>query len=292
MSFVERKLRLTFQLGTGSFGESGETTVVVSDLRISTTITKSGLATMPSAEVRVYGLTLSVMNQLSSLDVNLTGQVRKNTLQIEAGDDSGNFALIFVGTIMSAFVDMSGAPDSPFFIIATTLGFEAGKSIPPTSFKGSVQVATVLEGLATLMQLSFENNGVTTVVSNPYLAGTARDQVLKVIDAAHIEWNGGDNGVLAIWPKRGSRGGSVPLISADSGMVGYPVFQSIGPIVKCVFNPAISIGGKVQIQSILTPCNGIFCVWTMQHDLETQTPGGQWFTTMQTTNLSVYEVNQ
>jgi hypothetical protein len=278
MSFITRKLKLTFTLGTGSFGESGSATVVVSDLRISATIVKAGLNSMPQAQLAIYGLTLSVMNQLSTLGAyQIIAYQRNNTVKVEAGDDNGNLTLVFTGTIFAAYADLSQPTEAPFIVYAMTGLLDQTKPVPPTSYKGSVSVATVINTLATLMGVSFENNGVTTQISNPYLAGTARQQVIRCVEAANIEWNGADNGVLAIWPKGGTRGGVVTTVSAQAGLVGYPGYSDYGPLVTVIFTPGIAFGGQLKLTSSITPASGTWWVAAVTHRLESQTPGGAWF---------------
>jgi hypothetical protein len=52
------------------------------------------------------------------------------------------------------------------------------------------------------------------------------------------------NGTLAIWPKFGSRGGQIPLIAPPpkGGMIGYPVFNELGVMLRTLYNPTIGLG--------------------------------------------------
>ena len=70
MAFVQRSLQFKFQLGTGSFGDSGgASTKIVSNVRASVRIEKKGAPGMNSASMRISGLTASTMNQLSRIGV-------------------------------------------------------------------------------------------------------------------------------------------------------------------------------------------------------------------------------
>ena len=45
---------------------------------------------------------------------------------------------------------------------------------------------------------------------------------------------------MAIAPKSGARGSLVPVISAATGMVGYPVYSGPGTVnVKALYNPTV-----------------------------------------------------
>jgi len=193
-------------------------------------------------------------------------------------EEDSQLATVFSGTILAAFADLSSAPDGAFTVYAVTGLIDQLKPIAPTSYAGTVSVSTILSSLAAKMNIGFQNNGVTAVLSNPYLPGTARQQVVRVVNAAGIEWNGMDSGTLAIWPKGGTRDSNVTLISADTGMVGYPTYSGLGPLVTLLHNPGIAFGSRVKVESIITPACGLWWVSQVTHRLESQMPNGAWFT--------------
>jgi len=86
MAFVQRSLQFKFQLGTGSFGDSGgASTKIVSNVRASVRIEKKGAPGMNSASMRISGLTASTMNQLSRIGV-MPNAPRNNIVTVMAGD--------------------------------------------------------------------------------------------------------------------------------------------------------------------------------------------------------------
>lgn len=280
MSYVKRKLDITFSLGEGNFGESGANTVKMSNLRVSSRIIKAGGPSMGTAQLQIYGMSLDKMNQLSTLGQRPT-TVRRNTIMVEAGDEGGVMASVFNGNITNAWFDGAAAPEVPFQVLAHVGGFEAVSPAKPTSYKGSVSVANILSGLANQMGKSFENNGVDVKLSNPYFAGSARDQALAIVKAAGIQWNGLDDNKLAIWPSGKSRGGAVPLISKDTGMELYPTFTSQGIMVRSLFNPNVGFGGKIKVQSVIEPANGEWVVYSLGYDLDAEFPQGKWHMTIE-----------
>jgi hypothetical protein len=135
-----------------------------------------------------------------------------------------------------------------------------------------------MQSLATQMGLSFENSGVDVKLSFPYFYGSARNQAFFVAYHAGINWII-DNRTLAIWPAGGARGGQVPEVSPATGMVGYPAFVDQGIQVTTLFNPSIGYGSKVHVKSSILPPTGNWAVYSLDHDLEANMPGGKWFTT-------------
>ena len=66
-------------------------------------------------------------------------------------------------------------------------------------------------------------------------------------------------------------------------MVAYPELFSAQLIVKSLFNPQIIPGGKITVQSEITPANGTWIINTLTYELESTTPHGKWFETMECT---------
>lgn len=275
---VQRQLQFTFVKATGTFASSGTDTISVAGVRASAKITNAGGASMPGAQVEIYGLGLSLMNDLSTLGL-IINQVQRNVVMVKAGDQVNGFATVFAGEIQNGWIDFNAQPQVAFRIIAYTGGSLAVIAAQPNSFQGSVDVATILSGLAVQMGWRFENNGVQARIASQYLYGSARDQAIKVVRIAGIESNGGEGQVLSIWPRGGSRKGPAarPLVSPSSGMVGYPTFTQNGLDFKTVFNPSIQFGIEVEVQSSLKAASQVVKVIGLDHDLQSQVPGGQWF---------------
>lgn len=284
--FSHKLLDITFKLGTGAFGEAGFNTVKLTGHRVSASVTKLGQAGMNAAQLRIWGMTLSDMNKLSSLGIKQAQDGRKNEVMIEAGDASSNVrSTVFIGEIKSAWVDPQGQPDVPFLVDAFTGVAAALKPVPPTSYRGAIDVATAMQAIAGQMDFKFENHGVSATVVDPYLPSTAREQAKRLAEQAHIEVTFDDK-TLAIWPKGAARGNVIPIISAKTGMVGYPTYTSVGVVVTTIYNPQIIPGGSVKVESQLKMAYAQFVVRSLSHALDSEVPSGQWFTRLQLDNLS------
>ena len=282
MAFTKKKISVTFTLDSGSFAGSTANTVTLDGYRVSAHITEAGWPSQDECQLRIYGMGLSLMNQLSLMGKTPVF-IGRNTVSVAAGDDVNGMGLVYIGTVTAAHTDLSGAPDAIFHVVAHAGAYQAVQAIPPSSFKGSADAAVILSGLAKHMGLNFENNGVSVMLANPYFYGSARSQVDACARAANIECIISKQ-TLAIWPKSGSRGGVIPLISPETGLVGYP-FPSGQSLLglRTLFNPAISFGAKIQVQSSITPACGTWTVCHIDHDLESETPNGAWFTTLTAT---------
>ncbi|EIF30972.1 hypothetical protein BCh11DRAFT_06484 [Burkholderia sp. Ch1-1] len=277
MTFSRKKIDLTITLGTGQFGDSGSNTVTLSGLRVHAGVQAFGGDAMPQAQLRVFGLPLDMVNQLTTIGPINSAIMFRNSVLIAAGDDDDGMQTVYSGNIWQAWGEFQGMPDTPLNI--TGLGGLAAalKPVDALSYVGPTDVAQIMQTLATTMGLAFENNGVSVQLSSPYLPGTALQQARACVRAADIYF-AIDRGTLAIWPKGAARGGDVPLISPETGLAGYPTFSSNGLGLTTLFNPQIKPGGVVQVESSLTVANGKWLVMQVQHALQSETPGGQWFT--------------
>lgn len=280
MTFVHRQIRVSFTLAQGTFAGTNSDKLTIGSnegsqgLRISTRIIKAGGPSMGTAEVKIYGMPLSIMKQLSTLGMKII-LIPRNTITVEAGDQGSNLTTVFIGNITNAWTDFAAAPDVVMNISAHVLSAAAVEKSDPISINGSSDVAGIMQTLATRMGLSFENSGVTAKLSNQYLYGSSRDMALRVVQAANIDWNGGDNGVLAIWPKNGSRNGAVPLISKETGMIGYPTFTPEGIMVRTQFNPSVGFGQQIKVKSDILS-ESTWAVFGLSHNLDANVIGGQW----------------
>lgn len=238
------------------------------------------------ADIAIYGMTRSQMNSATVL-ANEVNKIGKNTIKVQAGDSNG-MSLLYSGTITVAWADMKAMPECCFRINAFEGAHEAVMKSEPTSIQGSGDVAKIHEQIAQKMGFQAENAGVTTKLSNPYLPGSYRTQLQTLAEHAGINWVL-DRGTSVITPPGQPRKGSGAQISAETGMVGYPAFNQAGIDITTIFNPALKIFGKIQVQSDLTPANGEWTIYNLSHDLESITPRGHWFTEIQANRLGTQQ---
>lgn len=279
-TLIQRVLTITFTLGSGTFAESGTNTVTVSGLRAQATIARNGGLSPAHLSLRVYGMTLSVMNQLTQLGAPIAF-VSQNYVTVQAGDAVNGMTMVFTGQSLGTWVDAKGAPDVALVCEAIEGQYLAVAPANPTSYNGPVSVVTALQNIATQMGLTLEPNGVNVTLSSPYLSGTLKDQARQIADAANINIDlDFSTKTMSIWPKWGSRTTPTPpMLSPDTGRVGYPIHTQYGISVESIFNPNVQAGKSVQVQSILTPANGLWATYAVTHDLSSEMSDGPWFTT-------------
>lgn len=228
MAFAKRKISLQFMLGQGDFGEEGSDTVTLEGLRCSANIVRVGKVGS-QADITVYGMTLDLMNKLTVTKKIRAEQQRRNQIILSAGDEISGMAMCFGGTIQEAWVDARQPPDVSFYVSAISAQFKLLQPVPPISFKGSVDAALVLSGIAEQMGYSFRNNGVTAVLNSPYKPGSPKAQLESVCRDVDCEYDVDDlKRIVSVWPRNKTQVAPAVRIARDTGLRGYPSFTQAG----------------------------------------------------------------
>ena len=276
-TYAKRKIDVTINLGKGQFGDDKGEDVTLTGHKVSAQISYSGGHAQGEMHIKIYGLTLDMINQLTGTGPR-AGETRRNTVMVAAGDEGGAMSTIFIGYIYKAFGNFSNIPDATLEIVALSAYHHAVRAVNANSYAGPIDAAVVMAEFARVMGLGFEGNDVSVMLQNPYYHGTMLRQVKDCAKEAGIEFSI-ELGKLAIWGRGKPRDlGDPVLISPETGMVGYPDYGSAGLTVTTLFNPAIVLARKVEIKSNLAAACGLWNAYVVTHSLESETPNGQWFT--------------
>ena len=302
----------TFTTAAGAPAQGVYNTVTFPFLRSSARITNSGTVAGTTGHFRIWGLTLSQMYQLATLGISYN-ILPYNFLTVLAGDAVSGLTTLFTGTIRNAYGDFEAQPNTPFMLDCVT-GAAPGQDAAsvgdwlaptPASFSGTPTIVSMMTGFARQLNYGFTNGGVSTTqtASNPYYSGTVQQQVRKCAEQNGIEVSL-NNFQMIIYPKGGMINSiAAPIVSAKTGMIGYPLFMTQGVVVKTLFNPAIVRGGPIQIGSsvlqgtlaaiakqnvgnpayvppVLNGENSVWSVYKLDHALDSQLPDGQWMSTV------------
>lgn len=279
-SFTRKQLRVTLILaGTNQvFPGTNSNTLVVTGMRISATV-QAVARQATQADVRLYGMRPKDMDALTVAWFN---RVFLDHIVVVEANDGGGWNQVFSGTIIEAQPEYRSAPDVFFRIQARLKYFAQIEPVPATSFQGAAKVADIMEGLAKQMDLTLENNGVDVVLSDPYFYGTAFDQLQQVARAADVDYYFPGGSILAITPANEPRKNAPEVIlSPTSGLIGYPVLDRFGIVVTNLYNPAIDGGNPITVRGSLPWANGRWKPFSITHQLESFTPGGQWASQLQ-----------
>lgn len=263
-SFVQRKLKIDITLGEGSFDGKGNQKSF-EDFETVVSIEKPGLPDKAKAKVDISNLEYNTMQQLTMLAFKPL-KVKKNTIAIYAAAENGEYGLAFSGEIMSAYADFSQAPKAVMHLEAEAGGYAGLIAKGPVAAKGEVQASKLIQQFASEMGYTFKNEGVTASVKNAVFNGTPLEKARAVAAQVGAQLIVDDNKVILLDPQKG-RSGQIPLLSAKSGMLGYPSFNNEGITVTCLFNPNLELGGMVKVESIVPGASGEWKISKLTHNL-------------------------
>lgn len=220
----------------------------------------------PRAKVTMKGLDIDTMASLTRLGYEAWTR-EKNRILIEADNGAGGYSKVFSGDILTAWANFNAAPNVEFQIDALSGIFPTLTPQSPMSIKGQQSAANTIETLCKQMGYKFENNGVTDSVSNCTIEGDPMTKIKKIAEMIKVNVII-DNDTVAILPNGKVREtGSVPSISAENGLIGYPTFSEKGVNFECLYRPEIRIGGKVVLSSIVPRSSGEWIVIGLKHEL-------------------------
>lgn len=286
LSYSRKQLKFIFVLAQDVFKNTGSSTLEVTGLRASINIEKAGGAQFSTLEGQIFGISQEDMNDITTLFWS-KNNLNKNTIEVYAVDDSGAYtSLVFAGSITQAWAYYQQMPDVYLYINAMNIFYNLQKPWPPTSYKGSIDVATAIQKIATGLGYNFENNGVNSKLNNLYVADTGIKQIQEIAIAANIDVYFDDN-TVAICPAGQARKGYDVDISESTGMIGYPTFDGLGVDIEVLFNPSIVWGGKINVTSTLQRANGEWTLTSLNHILQSQMPGGAFMSQLRGTLKNV-----
>lgn len=272
-SFTKKEIEVHFTLSTGQF--SGGNTKIVRGLKCDITIDKPGLPAKNTAKGVIFGMKREDAEKLTTLSYRPL-QIGRHLIEVFAGDENGKH-LAFKGDISQAWGDYNKQPDVNFYFEAMTGLYSSVEPIAPFSAQGGQSVGDMCSSIASQMGFSFLNNGVESNISNPYLKGTATQQAQQLSNDADFNMYLDDN-QMVISPKGTPTGNqnTAPLISPDTGLIGYPQFSSTGLSIKSIYNPAIKMGNWIEVKSSIEKASGFFQVTSLKHQISSRNPQGMW----------------
>lgn len=274
-SFDNKKsLRFVITLGTGTFGGSDNNQIILQGFLAAMHVDKAGGLQMGTLRAKIFGVSQANMSSITTLQWKPQTWI-PNTIEVFAIDGAAE-TQVFAGNIVNAWGDYSRMPDVYLHIQAQAAFFGAIKTSKPKSFAGTIDVPTVMSQIAAELGYTFENNGVTTQLSDVYLPSTGLEQAKELAKAAKCDLYVDDR-VLAITPPNVPRKSLIPVISPATGLVGYPTFDGIGVNITALFNPSVVFGGAIKLETDVPQAAGEWVVTSVAHMLESEKPGGAWF---------------
>lgn len=274
--FSIKTIRVTAQLQKGQFSGSGNT-VIIENVPITVDITKQGGEEKNKATITIENLKLETVKQLTVLSFKRL-ETYNNVVQIEAGNKDTDLSTVFIGEVTSSIPEIrdNGTLSLKMEIMAGY--YPALIPSKPVSVQGVTTIDNLMSQFAKEAGYSYENKNITGSVSNCVFIGSPIAKARTLARQTNIDLLIDDN-KFTIQTFNAPKDGQIPLISKNTGMIGYPSFSSDGIDVKCEFNNNLRVGGYFKLESILPFATGEWQIVKLTHRLEAYHPNsGTWET--------------
>lgn len=272
----------------------------LSELRIKFSVKRSDTMTPNTADIRIYNLE-------EKTAIRIRDEFKDVILQ--AGYE-GNYGVIFKGNIKQVILGRESATDTFIDIVAGDGDHAYNFAVVnQTLAAGATQRDQV-----NAASVSMAGKGVTEgnigdfpaqqLPRGKVMYGNARTYLKNVADNTDKAWSIQDSKLTFI-PKKSYLPGEVVVITSKTGMIGTPQQTNEGVNVKCLLNPNIRIGTRLQIDNRSierfkinlavpnSPANipapltadGVYYVLVIEHQGDTR--GVDWYSSMICLNMDV-----
>lgn len=272
----------------------------LSELRCKFVVKRSDTMTPNVADIRVYNL--------EEATAQLIRDKYKNVV-LQAGYE-GNYGVIFQGNIKQVIIGRESATDTFIDIVAgdgdraynyaivnTTIASGGNQLDQVNALIGSMDQKGV--GAGYLGDFSFEQ-----LPRGKVMYGNSRDYLRDVAQSTGKEWSIQDSKINFV-PLTSYLPGERVVLTSNTGMIGTPQQTNAGLNVKCLLNPMIKIGGRIEINNksverlkinltvpnsasnIPAPLthDGVYYVMVAEHEGDTR--GVEWYTSLICLNTDV-----
>lgn len=225
-------------------GDDAGNALDLSALHITFSVHGATTQTLKRATVRVYNLAQDTINRVQREFTRFT---------LQAGYDGG-IGQIFSGSITKikrgrenatdSFLELEGADGDKVYnwgVVSTTLAAGWTYQDKISALAKAMESYGILMGVMPPLPSTKGPAGIT-------MYGMVRDHLRQTADAIGCDWNIHD-GRLNFIPKGGYLTSDAIVLSPSTGMVGVPELTMEGIVVKCLLNPNIKAGMRVQIDN-------------------------------------------
>jgi len=268
--------------------------VDLSQLHIKFSCKRSNSMTPNNADIRVYNLDLETA-------LRIKAEFKRVILQ--AGYE-GNYGVIFQGNIKQVILGRESATDTFIDIVAgdgdNAYNFAIVNQTMNSGVKPSDQIAMLAKTMNdrnVTLGSTPENLPTSQLPRGKVFYGTTRDYLRTIAMTTGNAWSIQDEKINFV-PLKSYLKGTVVVLTSKTGLIGTPQQTNEGVNMKCLLNPLISIGGRVQIDNASveqykinlavpnSPANipapltddGMYFILVAEHNGDTR--GVDWYTNM------------
>jgi len=275
--YSNKLLEFEFENYSGAFDENGNTKIKLSNVKATCKVSYMGNTGGFQAEATIYGLGIELISALSAKGIGpYTNQLSQIGMTITADG-----TMVFSGDIYSCYANMNAIPDTAIILSAVAGNSMARTVAAPFTFKGKQQYKDVIESICKANGYTLRAVGIDGKFSNNIsLAGSPLAQVKAACNEAGFQLaiNGKE---VTVWQPGVTIYDDYPVVSAEHGLIGYPVFTQSGITFQTQFSTYISQGRNVKLITDLPHASGICYIFAVDHYLSSWMKNGPWLSVAQ-----------
>ncbi len=225
-------------------GQDSGDALDLSELRFRFDVRRGDLQTPNSARVRVYNV---------SADTARRAQKEFSRLVLQAGYP-GNFGIIFDGTIKQVRRGRENQTDTYLDITAADGDSAYNFAVVNTTLAAGSTPADHIAAACTAMNPYGVTQGyLPELPTNPLprgkvMFGMAREFMRWTARTCQTVWSIQDGKAIMV-PETSYMPGEIPVVTAETGMVGLPEQTQNGITIKMLLNPSVKIGRLIQVDN-------------------------------------------
>ena len=275
LKFVITSINGNFKSSNGA--DTNSDTMTISNCKAEVEINAGTISAGGQAQIMIAGLSAENMAILSAKGTWSFSDSRIDYRVSVFADES----LVFSGLIYACFADMNKSPGATVTMLANGGGELQKSNCPDFSASGSIFVRDILKAICVNAKYKFIDLGVDGAVMNPHYSGNSLAQISRACLDANLMFYIDKNTVSA-W-KAGNPSEMpehYPVVTPESGLIGYPVFLPNGLSIKSAFSSLFFLGGSLELKTSLPNASGFYKISGIRHFLSSWDDKGDWYTWM------------
>jgi hypothetical protein len=222
----------------------GEKGLDLSDMEFSFSTSQQDVESPNNCTIRVYNLKRETVQRVQ-------GEFTEVVLQ---GGYGKNYGVIFQGTIKQFRIGKESSKDSYLDILAADGDIAYNWAVVNKTLASKSTPADRIKVVMDAMGAHGVGPGYMAPITGGVLPrgkvlfGMGRSVLRDETTSAGYSWDI-TNGKVNILPMNGYLPGTAVVLTAQTGLIGIPEQTNDGIRVRCLLNPRIAVGGRVQIDN-------------------------------------------
>lgn len=233
-----RKSTLLFSISNGQDND----VLDLSELHFTFTVQAFIVSTPKNMQMRIYNPKPSTVKKILEEGSSVT---------LSAGYE-GSFGKIFKGAIIQKRVGRESSTDTYLDISAVDGDGILNNAFASVSIPAGSNAYARLNTIGKNAGFTINHNDIskagTTLSRGKVCFGLARDQLRTICATEGADWSI-NNGMIDVIAQSAYRDGDTVVLNSATGLIGFPTQTYEGISFRCLLNPAIQQGSKVQIDN-------------------------------------------